>query len=48
MANEVIKIITGTGVILSGKVLLIDILNNIFKILSITNVPENHNIKELK
>ncbi len=29
-ANEVIKIITGTGVVLSGKVLLINILNNTF------------------
>jgi adenylyltransferase/sulfurtransferase len=46
MANEVIKIITGTGVILSGKVLLIDILNNTFKIFTVTNIPENHNIKE--
>ncbi len=48
MANEVIKIITGTGDILSGKVLLINILNNTFNIFSVTNIPENHNIKELK
>ena len=31
MANEVIKIITETGEILSGKVLLINIFNNTFK-----------------
>lgn len=48
MANEVIKIITGTGEILSGKILLINILKNTFKIFNVTNVPENHNIKELK
>jgi sulfur-carrier protein adenylyltransferase/sulfurtransferase len=31
MANEVIKIVTGTGEVLSGKILLINILNNTFK-----------------
>jgi adenylyltransferase/sulfurtransferase len=35
MANEVIKIITGHGEVLSGKVLLINILNNTFNIFSI-------------
>lgn len=35
MANEVIKIITGTGTILSGKLLLINILNNTFNIIKI-------------
>jgi sulfur-carrier protein adenylyltransferase/sulfurtransferase len=48
MANEVIKIFTGTGDILSGKVLLINISNNTFNTFSVTNIPENHNIKELK
>ena len=48
MANEVIKIITGTGDILSGKVLLINILKNTFNIFTVTNVPENHNIKSLE
>jgi molybdopterin/thiamine biosynthesis adenylyltransferase len=47
MANEVIKIITKTGVILSGKALLINILNNTFNLFTVTDVPENHNIKEL-
>jgi molybdopterin/thiamine biosynthesis adenylyltransferase len=47
MANEVIKIITGTGEILSGKVLLINIFNNTFNTFSVDNIPENHNIKEL-
>jgi sulfur-carrier protein adenylyltransferase/sulfurtransferase len=45
MANEVIKIITGSGEILSGKVLLINILNNTFNTITVTNIPENHNIK---
>lgn len=48
MANEVIKIITGTGNVLSGKVLLINIFNNTFKTISLTSIPENHNIKDLK
>ncbi|HEY5469998.1 MAG TPA: HesA/MoeB/ThiF family protein [Bacteroidales bacterium] len=48
MANEVIKIITKTGDILSGKVLLINILDNTFNHFSVSNVPENHNIKTLK
>jgi molybdopterin/thiamine biosynthesis adenylyltransferase len=48
MANEVIKIITGTGDILSGKVLYINILNNTFNIFTVNNVPENHNIKSLE
>jgi adenylyltransferase/sulfurtransferase len=45
MANEVIKIITETGDILSGKVLLINTLNNVFRTFYVTNIPENHNIK---
>jgi molybdopterin/thiamine biosynthesis adenylyltransferase len=48
MANEVIKIITETGDILSGKVLLINIFNNTFKIFTVNSIPENHNIKDLK
>ena len=48
MANEVIKIITETGEILSGKVLLINIFNNTFNTFSVNNIPENHNIKDLK
>ena len=47
LANEVIKVITETGDILCGKVLLINIFNNTFNIISITNIPENHNIKSL-
>ena len=35
MANEVIKIITGTGSVLSGKLLTLNILNNTFSILKI-------------
>jgi adenylyltransferase/sulfurtransferase len=48
MANEVIKIITGTGTILSGKMLVFNIMEYNFRIISFRNVPENHNIKELK
>ncbi|HUX55812.1 MAG TPA: HesA/MoeB/ThiF family protein [Bacteroidales bacterium] len=47
MANEVIKIITETGEVLSGKLLLINILKNTFRTFSVTNIPENHNIKDL-
>lgn len=47
MANEVIKIITETGDVLSGKVFLFNILNNTFKIINVKNHPLNHDIKEL-
>jgi len=48
MANEIIKVLTGTGEILSGKVLLINILNNTVNKFSVTNIPGNHNITEIK
>ena len=48
MANEVIKIITGTGKILSGKILLFSISSNTFNTFTINNIPGNHNIKDLK
>jgi sulfur-carrier protein adenylyltransferase/sulfurtransferase len=48
MANEVIKIITETGNILSGKVLTFNISDYSFNILEITNIPENHNITRLR
>lgn len=48
MANEVIKIITGTGSLLSGKILIFNIMENSFRIVTVKNIPENHNIKELK
>jgi sulfur-carrier protein adenylyltransferase/sulfurtransferase len=47
MANEVIKIITGSGDILSGKILIFNIYNYAFKIMEIQNIPENHNITKL-
>jgi adenylyltransferase/sulfurtransferase len=47
VANEVIKVITDTGDILSNKVLLINILTNTFNMFAVTNIPENHNIKSL-
>jgi molybdopterin/thiamine biosynthesis adenylyltransferase len=48
MANEVIKIITETGEILSGKVMLINIFINTFNIYSVNSIPENHNIKDIR
>jgi len=47
MANEVIKVITGKGKILSGKVLLFNILDYSFHLIRVKNVPENHEIKEI-
>jgi sulfur-carrier protein adenylyltransferase/sulfurtransferase len=48
MANEAIKIITGAGNVLSGKILLINIFNNTFSTYNIKNKPENHNIRFLE
>ena len=48
MANEVIKIITENGNVLSGKILIFNIHNYAFKIVEIQNVPENHNITTLR
>ncbi|MDP4221912.1 MAG: HesA/MoeB/ThiF family protein [Bacteroidota bacterium] len=47
MANEVIKIITGYGDILSGKLLILNIYDYVFRILKLECVPENHNINRL-
>jgi len=47
MANEVIKILTETGEVLSGKILLINIFKNHFHTFSINNIPENHTINKL-
>jgi len=44
MANEVIKIITETGEILSGKVLLFNVQNNTFNTFIVRNVTGNHNL----
>jgi molybdopterin/thiamine biosynthesis adenylyltransferase len=44
MANEVIKIITGTGKVLSGEVLLINIAENSFRLIHVRNIPGNHKI----
>jgi sulfur-carrier protein adenylyltransferase/sulfurtransferase len=48
LANEVIKIITQTGEVLSGKVLLINIFTNTFRTYNVKNVPENHYIESLE
>jgi sulfur-carrier protein adenylyltransferase/sulfurtransferase len=48
MANEVIKIITQTGEVLCGRVLVFNIMKNTFHTFSINNIPANHNIKDLK
>jgi molybdopterin/thiamine biosynthesis adenylyltransferase len=47
MANEAIKIITEFGVVLSGRVLLFNILDYSFHIINIKNIPENHFINDL-
>jgi molybdopterin/thiamine biosynthesis adenylyltransferase len=44
MANEVIKIITGSGKVLSGQVLLFNIAENSFRLILVKNISENHNI----
>jgi sulfur-carrier protein adenylyltransferase/sulfurtransferase len=44
MANEALKIITGTGTVLSGKLLVFNTMDNSFRLLTIKNIPENHNI----
>ena len=48
MANEVIKIITGTGKVLAGKLLIFNIQNNNYQTINIDNIPGNHDISELK
>jgi molybdopterin/thiamine biosynthesis adenylyltransferase len=45
MANEVIKIITGSGEVLAGKVLIFNIFDYSFRILKVKNIPENHKIR---
>lgn len=47
MANEVLKIITDTGEILSGKVLFFNIFNYSFKILKVKTKPENRDAQAL-
>ncbi len=47
MANEVIKIITETGKVLSGRVLLFNIYDYSFNLLEVAGIPENHNITRL-
>ncbi len=41
MANEVIKIITGTGSVLSGKVLIFNASNNSFRIINLTSAKRS-------
>jgi sulfur-carrier protein adenylyltransferase/sulfurtransferase len=48
MANEVIKIITETGNVLSGKILIFNTSHCVFNVMEITNIPENHNITRLQ
>ena len=45
MANEVLKIITDNGEVLSGKVLLFNTFNCRFTVIKITSIPENFNIR---
>jgi adenylyltransferase/sulfurtransferase len=46
MANEIIKIITGSGKVLGGKVLLLNISENTMHLISIRDNPENHIISK--
>ena len=46
MANEVIKIITEKGDILSGKILLINIFNNTFNIIKIKKNQQNPDLND--
>jgi len=46
-ANEVLKIISGVGETLSGKLLVMDLLDNKFSALKITAIAENKKIKSL-
>lgn len=46
-ANEVLKIISGVGETLSGKLLVVDLLNNKSSKLHIEAIPENKKIKSL-
>jgi adenylyltransferase/sulfurtransferase len=46
MANEVIKMITGTGEVLSGKVLVFNIMSNSFRTIGIKGNPENRKINK--
>ncbi|MBA4321350.1 MAG: adenylyltransferase [Odoribacter sp.] len=48
MANEVIKIITGAGMVLSGKLLTFNIFDYNFYSININNIQENHKIRELQ
>lgn len=47
MANEVIKIITGIGNVLSGKLLSFDLLSSRFKLFDYKPVPKNRQINKL-
>lgn len=47
-AMEVLKIISGVGETLSGKLLMVDLLNNKFSTLQISPVAENKKITSLK
>ena len=47
MANEVIKIITEAGDVLSGRVLFINIFKNTFTSINVNKNPANNNIAEL-
>lgn len=46
-ANEILKILSGVGKTLSGKLWVFDLLSNKFSMLSIKAIPENKNITSL-
>ncbi|MBN1108267.1 MAG: HesA/MoeB/ThiF family protein [Bacteroidales bacterium] len=47
MACEAVKVITGTGEIFSGKVLMINIYKNTYRLFSVKADPQNRLIKEI-
>ena len=48
MANEVLKVITGIGEVLSGKLMIFNISDYASHTINIENIPGNHDITELK
>jgi sulfur-carrier protein adenylyltransferase/sulfurtransferase len=48
MANEVLKIITGSGEVISGKILIFNIFTNYFRLFNIKNLPENHVVRNIE
>jgi adenylyltransferase/sulfurtransferase len=48
MANEVLKIITGNGSVLVGRILIFNISDNTFRTIRINKNPENFDIQSIQ